>query len=189
MCTALLRVRGTLVRRGPWVIDGQLLLGTIPALRSKTSKQNNKYIHINIQNPIYTNTIKGNKNVTCGSLGGPFWFWHFVPSLLLQPFHCKTEIKISVWYYPLQTVKCVSNNVLFMSTSFINTVCLPVSKATTLEEEIATGHSTNLTWLLQPVSQWKKLIQYIDLCKTIHTHSTVFSYPDKILFFSYLVWL
>lgn len=33
MCTALGRVLGTLVERGPWVMDGQLLLGTMPALR------------------------------------------------------------------------------------------------------------------------------------------------------------
>lgn len=33
MCTALRRVRGTLLRRGPWVMDGQLLLGTSPALQ------------------------------------------------------------------------------------------------------------------------------------------------------------
>lgn len=32
MCTALRRVRGTLLSRGPWVMDGQLLLGTRPAL-------------------------------------------------------------------------------------------------------------------------------------------------------------
>lgn len=32
MCTALLRVRGTLLSRGPWVMEGQLLLGTSPAL-------------------------------------------------------------------------------------------------------------------------------------------------------------
>lgn len=36
MCTALRRVRGTLLRRGPWVMDGQLLLGTSPALRRQT---------------------------------------------------------------------------------------------------------------------------------------------------------
>ncbi|TNN46745.1 hypothetical protein EYF80_043067 [Liparis tanakae] len=36
MCTALRRVRGTLVRRGPWVMDGQLLLGTRPALQRQT---------------------------------------------------------------------------------------------------------------------------------------------------------
>lgn len=34
MCTALRRVLGTLVERGPWVMDGQLLLGTMPALNS-----------------------------------------------------------------------------------------------------------------------------------------------------------
>lgn len=34
MCTALGRVLGTLVERGPWVMDGQLLLGTMPALNS-----------------------------------------------------------------------------------------------------------------------------------------------------------
>lgn len=32
ICTALRRVLGTLVKRGPWVIDGQLRLGTMPAL-------------------------------------------------------------------------------------------------------------------------------------------------------------
>lgn len=36
MCTALRRVLGTLVERGPWVMDGQLLLGTMPALRGHT---------------------------------------------------------------------------------------------------------------------------------------------------------
>ena len=36
MCTALLRVRGTLLRRGPWVMEGQLRLGTSPALRTRT---------------------------------------------------------------------------------------------------------------------------------------------------------
>lgn len=32
ICTALRRVLGTLVKRGPCVMDGQLLLGTMPAL-------------------------------------------------------------------------------------------------------------------------------------------------------------
>ena len=32
----------------------------------------------------------------------------------------------------------------------------PVSKATTLEEEITTGHSADLTRLLQPVSKTEK---------------------------------
>lgn len=36
MCTALRRVRGTLLRRGPWVMEGQLLLGTSPALQPQT---------------------------------------------------------------------------------------------------------------------------------------------------------
>lgn len=36
MCTALRRVRGTLLSRGPWVMDGQLLLGTRPALQGPT---------------------------------------------------------------------------------------------------------------------------------------------------------
>lgn len=36
MCTALLRVRGTLLRRGPWVMEGQLRLGTSPALGTRT---------------------------------------------------------------------------------------------------------------------------------------------------------
>lgn len=36
MCTALRRVRGTLLRRGPWVMEGQLLLGTSPALQRQT---------------------------------------------------------------------------------------------------------------------------------------------------------
>lgn len=36
MCTALLRVRGTLLRRGPCVMEGQLRLGTSPALGTKT---------------------------------------------------------------------------------------------------------------------------------------------------------
>lgn len=36
MCTARRRVLGTLVKRGPWVMDGQLLLGTIPALGKDT---------------------------------------------------------------------------------------------------------------------------------------------------------
>lgn len=36
MCTALRRVLGTLVKRGPWVMDGQLLLGTMPALDKDT---------------------------------------------------------------------------------------------------------------------------------------------------------
>lgn len=35
MCTALRRVLGTLLSRGPWVIDGQLLLGTRPALQGQ----------------------------------------------------------------------------------------------------------------------------------------------------------
>lgn len=39
MCTALRRVRGTLLRRGPWVIDGQLLLGTSPALQRQTKAE------------------------------------------------------------------------------------------------------------------------------------------------------
>lgn len=36
MCTALRRVRGTLLWRGPWVMEGQLLLGTSPALQRQT---------------------------------------------------------------------------------------------------------------------------------------------------------
>lgn len=36
MCTALLRVRGTLLRRGPCVMEGQLRLGTSPALGTTT---------------------------------------------------------------------------------------------------------------------------------------------------------
>lgn len=36
ICTALRRVLGTLVKRGPWVMDGQLLLGTMPALDKHT---------------------------------------------------------------------------------------------------------------------------------------------------------
>lgn len=39
MCTALRRVRGTLLRRGPWVMDGQLLLGTSPALQQQTQTE------------------------------------------------------------------------------------------------------------------------------------------------------
>lgn len=35
--TALLHARGTLLCRGPWAMEGQLLLGTIPALR-KTNR-------------------------------------------------------------------------------------------------------------------------------------------------------
>lgn len=38
MCTALRRVRGTLLRRGPCVMDGQLLLGTRPALQGQTQR-------------------------------------------------------------------------------------------------------------------------------------------------------
>lgn len=43
MCTALRRVRGTLLRRGPWVMDGQLLLGTRPALQRQTQEQTDKH--------------------------------------------------------------------------------------------------------------------------------------------------
>lgn len=39
ICTALRRVRGTLLRRGPWVMDGQLLLGTRPALQRQTQTE------------------------------------------------------------------------------------------------------------------------------------------------------
>lgn len=39
MCTALGRVLGTLVERGPWVMDGQLLLGTMPALRDTQAEE------------------------------------------------------------------------------------------------------------------------------------------------------
>lgn len=43
MCTALRRVRGTLLSRGPWVMDGQLLLGTRPALQRQTQTQMHKH--------------------------------------------------------------------------------------------------------------------------------------------------
>lgn len=43
MCTALRRVRGTLLRRGPCVMDGQLLLGTRPALQRQTHTQMHKH--------------------------------------------------------------------------------------------------------------------------------------------------
>lgn len=47
MCTALRRVLGTLVKRGPWVMDGQLLLGTMPALerKKKTILMHTWHIH------------------------------------------------------------------------------------------------------------------------------------------------
>lgn len=47
MCTALRRVLGTLVERGPWVMDGQLLLGTMPAL-------NSTHTHAPMSGPFYT---------------------------------------------------------------------------------------------------------------------------------------
>lgn len=50
MCTALRRVRGTLLRRGPWVIDGQLLLGTRPDLQRQTHTHTHS---INIQGDDY----------------------------------------------------------------------------------------------------------------------------------------
>lgn len=43
MCTALRRVRGTLLRRGPCVMDGQLLLGTRPALQRQTQTKMHKH--------------------------------------------------------------------------------------------------------------------------------------------------
>lgn len=45
MCTALRRVRGTLVNRGPWVMEGQLLLGTMPALDKDTHPYAHMYIY------------------------------------------------------------------------------------------------------------------------------------------------
>lgn len=44
MCTALRRVRGTLLSRGPWVMDGQLLLGTRPALQRQTQTGMRKHL-------------------------------------------------------------------------------------------------------------------------------------------------
>lgn len=127
MCTALRRVRGTLLSRGPWVMDGQLLLGTRPALQRQTHTWMHKH-HLTEQwvkalwpvgaADIKTSTVawflrKWRKlkeivikhsdlswvhNSTCVFLEVRVWFWHSAPSPLLPLAHCyKAQRRCSGW--------------------------------------------------------------------------------------------
>lgn len=53
MCTALRRVRGTLLSRGPCVMDGQLLLGTRPALWPHTHTVLYQHLHLSYYSMSY----------------------------------------------------------------------------------------------------------------------------------------
>lgn len=103
MCTALRRVRGTLLRRGPWVMDGQLLLGTRPALQGQTQGAWDKHTsrHWGTATSREDSLRRGlggkefkpsaSNNLTCVFLEVLVWFWHSAPSPLSPHVRCREE--------------------------------------------------------------------------------------------------
>lgn len=140
MCTALGRVLGTLVERGPWVMDGQLLLGTMPALRDTHRRRNQWKPSPNTlsttgtfdkkkkREPVYLRRV----SLDFGTL------LHYLFCNLSTEKTGGQKCKRYILDTPIE----------FVQAALVSSI--PVSEATTLEEEVTAGHSSDLTGLLQP---------------------------------------
>lgn len=146
MCTARRRVLGTLVERGPWVMDGQLLLGTMPAL-------NSTHAHESVESHTAGATGTFDKRSDLCISGGSLLILALCSITSFATFPLRTELDEKCKPCTLHTNPIHPPSSATAGLFFVACVFIPVSKATTLEEEVTAGHSSDLAGLLQPARE------------------------------------